>query len=551
MRDPIELLDEHFDGLLDEAGAAELRAWVKQDPRHARMVVDAAMLHQTLREVLHGRRLLEESASANNPLTDCLVMPAIRLGPEDAGAPPVVAPPVPPVKAAAPPPARRWRWVAIIVLPILLGTALWGVFRPAGSTGSRGSPTAGVVQPANIGSLVATAAATWADPAHAPRAGQPLPRGPSSLTSGLAQVRLDNGVSLIFEGPAKFEIKSQAAVVLSLGKLTVNVPPDAHGFTVETPSARTVDLGTEFGVVVDDTGNTETHVIRGTVEVTPIAGGTTTRLTVDDAARVDFGANSTKKIVCLAGNFVQDVPAIDLVDVIAGGNGTQRRSDSGIDVGTGKILPLPANRRAMTIAGSQNVTGDRQFHRCPGRSMIGGVFVPHGGPTPDIIDPAGHQFNFPTTDNHAYLNFWPLDITKLARGKGTRHDVIGSGVIGSIDYSAAGHRLLLLHANKGVSFDLNALRNAHSDRPFSHLQAVCVNLYANDAPNGSKMSDRSEFWVFVDGDLRSHRLIHRTDPPFDVDVPIEPSAHYLTIAATDGGDGFDWDVVSLGDPRLN
>jgi len=61
---PMELLDGHFDGLLDEAGADELRAWVKQDHRHARMVADAATLHQTLREVLHGRRPLEEGNEA-------------------------------------------------------------------------------------------------------------------------------------------------------------------------------------------------------------------------------------------------------------------------------------------------------------------------------------------------------------------------------------------------------------------------------------------------------------------------------------------------------
>jgi len=518
----MELLDEHFDGLLDEAGAAELRAWVKQDPRHARMVVDAAMLHQTLREVLHGRRLLEESASANNPLTDCLVMPAIRLGPEDEEPAPIVLPPVPPRKAAAPPIARWWRWAAIIVLPILVGTALWGLLRPANSSGT----------------LVATAAAVWADPSLAPRAGQPLPRGPFDLTAGLAQVRLDNGVSLIFEGPAKFDIKSQSAIMLSLGKLTVTVPPNAHGFTVETPAARTVDLGTEFGVLVDSSGSTETHVIRGSVEMTPITGGSATALTAGNAARVDFGATATQKIACLTGNFVQDVPAIDLVDVIAGGDGTQRRSDSGIDVLNGKILPLPADHQAMAIAGQRNVTGDRHFHPCPDRPLIGGVFVPHGGPTPDILDPAGHQYNFPLTSNHTYLNLWPLDI------QDTNRDVIGS-----IDYSATGHRLLILHANRGITFDLKALRNAHSDRSFSHFQGVCVNLNARYAPV-HKMSDRSEFWVFVDGDLRSHKLIHRTDPPFDVDVPIEPSAHYLTLVATDGGDGLEWDVVTLGDPRL-
>ena len=410
---------------------------------------------------------------------------------------------------------------------MLIGIALWAVLRPARPNGV----------------LAASAGATWEDAAHSPRAGQPLPVQPLNLKSGLAQMRLDNGVSLIVEGPAQFEIQSQNTVALTVGKITVTVPPNAHGFAVVTPSARTVDLGTEFGVSVDASGKSETHVIRGTVEITPIAGGDATRLTAGNATRVEFAATETQKIPFQAGSFVQDVPAIDLVDVLSGGDGTQRRCDSGIDIGDGRILPLPADVR---VARSRDIEGDELFHPVAGRPLIGGVFIPHGGPGPDTLDAAGHQFTFPTTTNHAYNDLWPRDLATLTGVKSPTVDVIGN-----IDYSAPGHRLLVLHANKGISYDLDALRKAHPDRPFSHLQAVCVNLNANASPTGGPISDRSEFWVFVDGDLRSHKLIHRTDPPFDVDVPIEAAAHSLTLAATDGGDGFDWDVVSLGDPRLN
>ena len=130
-----------------------------------------------------------------------------------------------------------------------------------------------------------------------------------------------------------------------------------------------------------------------------------------------------------------------------------RRSDSGIDIGNGRILPLPANRRGMEIAGRHDVLGDGQFHPCTARPMVGGVFIPHGGPTPDTLDPAGHQFTLPPTDNHSYNDIWPRDLAVLAGFKGRDADVIGS-----VDYSASGHRLLILHANKGISFDLDALR---------------------------------------------------------------------------------------------
>jgi len=529
----MELLDKHLDGLLDEAEADELCRWVKEDPRHARIVTRAAMIHQRLRQVMRGRQLLEEAASLGASLDDAVILPAIRLEPESETAMEIAEAPEGMQSSPATPAFRYryWRLVAGIALPILVGVALWSILGPAKPTGA----------------LVASADAVWENPAQAPRAGTPLPRGPLNLTSGVAQMRLENGVSLILEGPAKLEVQSETTVRLTLGKLTVSVPPNAHGFTVETPAARTVDLGTEFGVLVDSSGNTETHVIRGTVEMTPVAGSAATHLTAGNAARVGLGAISTQKIAALTGSFVQDVPAIDLVDVVSGGDGTTRRCDSGIDIGSGGILPLPTDRRAMGIALSRDIQGDGRFHPCPGRTLVGGIFIPHGSPTPDTVDPSGHQFIFPTTNNHAYNDLWPRDLAVLDGSRGPNPDVIGS-----VDYAGSGHRLLLLHANKGICFDLNALRTAHPDRQFSHLQSVCVNLNAHALrKKGAPISDRSEFWVFIDGDLRSHKLIHRTDEPFDVDVPIEAAAHYLALVATDGGDGFDWDVVSLGDPRLN
>lgn len=529
MKDPMELLDKHLDGLLDEAGAAELCRWVKADPRHADLVTRAAMIDQRLRQVMRGRQLLEEAASLGTSLDDAVIMPAIRL--EQTSEPESEAnslPQAPSVVRTAPQtsPWRRgyWRVAAAVALAVLVGVVLRSILRPA--------------QPA--GALIASAAAVWGKPGQAPASGAMLPPGPLNLTSGLAQIRLENGVSLVVEGPAKFEIKSQTTVVLSLGKLTVSVPPNAHGFTVETPAARTVDFGTEFGVFVDDAGNTETHVIGGTVEMTPIASGATTRLTADNAARVDYGARATQSITCLAGNFVRDIAAIDLADVVAGGDGTQRQRNSGIDVADGSASS------ASDAARDRNVVGDGQFHLCPSRPLLGGVFVPHGGSTPDTLDPAGHQFSFPATDNHAFLDLWSGSLWKPARTHYTN-----TGVMGDMDYGAAGHGMMVLHANKGVAFDLDALRAAHPDRPFSRFQATCGNLTALDGPiKAAKVSDRSELWVFVDGDLRSHTLIQRKNPPFDVELPIEPAAHYLTLVATDGGDGFDWDWVTLGDPRL-
>ena len=68
------------------------------------------------------------------------------------------------------------------------------------------------------------------------------------------------------------ELRSADEVFLRQGSLTARVPPPAVGFFVTTPLARVVDLGTEFDVVVDELGATQTLVRRGRVSLTPQRG---------------------------------------------------------------------------------------------------------------------------------------------------------------------------------------------------------------------------------------------------------------------------------------
>ena len=107
-----------------------------------------------------------------------------------------------------------------------------------------------------------TAAAEWAngyDPA------QPLEPGEYQLLAGRVQVQLRNGVELQVQGPAEFTFVSDFEIGLSRGSIRASVPPSGHGFTVATDEVKIRDLGTEFGVVVNDA--TELHVFSGEVEL--------------------------------------------------------------------------------------------------------------------------------------------------------------------------------------------------------------------------------------------------------------------------------------------
>lgn len=114
--------------------------------------------------------------------------------------------------------------------------------------------------------LASAREARWATPITV---GQRLKPGTLHLEQGSADLEFDNGVVAHVAGPALLELVSPTELLLSHGTLSALVPPPATGFTVTTPVARVIDLGTEFEVNVAETGNTETHVRRGKVSFLP------------------------------------------------------------------------------------------------------------------------------------------------------------------------------------------------------------------------------------------------------------------------------------------
>ena len=96
--------------------------------------------------------------------------------------------------------------------------------------------------------------------------GRGVQTGLFKLESGKAQVRLDNGVELSMRGPVEFEVFGQDHLALVSGRLTANVPEQAIGFRIDTPDMEIVDLGTEFALKVDSSGESKLHVLEGEVE---------------------------------------------------------------------------------------------------------------------------------------------------------------------------------------------------------------------------------------------------------------------------------------------
>jgi hypothetical protein len=108
-------------------------------------------------------------------------------------------------------------------------------------------------------------------PEHAPasiEAGKSL-----AIAAGFVELQLKQGVTLVIEGPARWSIDGENNATLNRGKLVAKVPRQAIGFTLATPTAKIVDLGTEFGVCVGEADRTDLYVISGEVEATSLGGG--------------------------------------------------------------------------------------------------------------------------------------------------------------------------------------------------------------------------------------------------------------------------------------
>ena len=88
------------------------------------------------------------------------------------------------------------------------------------------------------------------------------------LRGGFAEIKFHDGSLVILQGPTVFVAQSANSGMLRQGRLTAIVPDEAVGFSVTSPCLKLVDLGTEFGMHVDESGNTEVRVFYGRVELT-------------------------------------------------------------------------------------------------------------------------------------------------------------------------------------------------------------------------------------------------------------------------------------------
>lgn len=189
----------------------------------------------------------------------------------------------------------RWLWAAAAAVALTAG-AWWTVWRD--------SPGAYIVRMEST---------TWDASRGSPKVGDKLEPRRLQLAAGLVELKFARGATMIVEGPADFEIVGPQHAYLHRGRAVTRLPKGTKGFVLDSPRGRLVDQGTEFGVSVGASGDTEVHVLEGKVEAVP-THQRAVQLTVDQAARLT--PQRVEQFAADAVGFITDMPPLAPTGVI-------------------------------------------------------------------------------------------------------------------------------------------------------------------------------------------------------------------------------------------
>ncbi len=301
----IELINQYFDESLSAQDAEQLKLWLEEKPEHVDLFARYAIVHASLEHVLVTRDIGGTLFAMLNPdhtseTEDDSMMGYILneiSNKEHDDLDPLPIEDLPHLPATPPTrprrkedtgkdhetdlifrmaglrmyrteidPARQQRrpWfpvAATVMIAALIGLAFI-LTRPQAQLPAINADTP-------VATLTKARDLTWHEDSAAITLGDSLTPGSYEIRSGLARLTMQSGAKVLLQGPCKFELVNANAMQLITGQLTAKVPRKAKLFAVNTPTAEIVDLGTEFGVSVDPSGNTVAAVFKGKVHLAP------------------------------------------------------------------------------------------------------------------------------------------------------------------------------------------------------------------------------------------------------------------------------------------
>ncbi|HSU67410.1 MAG TPA: FecR domain-containing protein, partial [Tepidisphaeraceae bacterium] len=256
MAEARRLIDAACDGRLTAPQATRLEKLARA--RHEVLILYIEMMHLTA--WLHQHAAAMGADPAQQPVQDLnesMILPAIR--PEDIEDALDQPEPAPSWELPRRHSSRRRLWAtaaSVLIAAIVLSFVLRSVLR-----------TSAGLHATQVASVVRSIQAGW----EGQSPGQVLTAGREyALKTGLVELNLSE-TRVVVQGPARFTMLDSRMIELKNGMLTALCAKG--GLSVKTPNAAVLDLGTEFGVRVDDAG-TDVEVFQGRVSLTPAIAGT-------------------------------------------------------------------------------------------------------------------------------------------------------------------------------------------------------------------------------------------------------------------------------------
>ncbi len=177
---------------------------------------------------------------------------------------------------------RRWpvaMWAAAAAACVTLAASAWAFGK-------------GTLFQRPVATLVEADNCKWAGSELPTAVNAKLGTGRLALVEGIATLKFKSGATVTMEAPTTLDILTAMHCRLIEGTLTADVPEPAHGFTIDTPDIKVVDLGTKFGVTAGSAGNSQVRVFEGEVEIGGLKDGKMKRLTEGKGLHVGSGNTS-------------------------------------------------------------------------------------------------------------------------------------------------------------------------------------------------------------------------------------------------------------------
>lgn len=353
---------------------------------------------------------------------------------------------------------------------------------------------------------------------------------PFTLKSGFVKIQYLYGSEIIVEGPASFTCTSSEELFLEHGKAYAKVPPKATGFTINTPNAKIIDIGTEFGVDVAQNGNSSVHMYKGKASLLSGEPGdirSSEIITQQQARMVNSQTQKIKNIQFSKLKFVRKLNSknnliwkgeeIDLADFTGKGNGFGTAFNSiGINPNTGEFDNGEASRKLNNI-------GNQKYNPVKDSYAIDGIFVPNDNNT--IVSSQGHVFDqCPKTSNRFDGNL------KYCGYSGKDNSKENALVFNNKNYTNE-LPYVLMHANLGITFDLNKIRGKFPDLKIKSFNSKC------GITDAVIRNCNADVYVLIDGKIKyQNKNIHDHGILFDIQFEISDQDQFLTLVATDGND---------------